>query len=80
MTKLSRRGFLAFLGGGGVAATALGWMYVQSTSRQHAGAETLGVSVQSGDYVDHDGWIITVADKEKLDVPPEPDPSGTPER
>jgi hypothetical protein len=62
-TPISRRWFVAAIGGAvGVVSGTLAW-------RSQRGRWGGRPAVQSGDslrYVDHDGWILTPADQERL--------------
>jgi hypothetical protein len=62
-TQRSRRWFVAAVGGVAAAASAT----VVWRSRQAAGGRRL--ATQMGDspgYVDHEGWIVTPADQQRL--------------
>jgi hypothetical protein len=63
--SVSRRAFLAALGGA-VAAQAATWEIGRHIPRRPA-VESNPVSRA---YVDHDGWILTTADKQKLTTRP----------
>ena len=62
--SLSRRTFLTALGGGLAAGSAL---WALSGSPYWGGILGGGAAVEECcSYVDHDGWMLTVADKERL--------------
>ena len=68
MSPLSRRELLFALGGG-AAAAALVW---KSASQMVDQSPTAGPSHRATEerYVDHEGWIVTVADKGKIGSTP----------
>ena len=62
-TQVSRRAFLAASGGlVALASGAIFWRSGTSRSRAHR----MAGSPVSDRYVDHNGWMLTVADKKKV--------------
>jgi hypothetical protein len=75
---LSRRGFLLLLGAGfGSAALASTCDAPWAGQSRRLRTVALGDTGDAAAYVDHDGWMLTAAEKERLGpveapVPPEP--------
>lgn len=71
MTVPTRRAFL--VASGGASAAALGWWLIDSeqnvTDRPESDAGNPRAESAS-DYVDHDGWMLSVEDKEKIVASP----------
>jgi hypothetical protein len=63
-TEFSRRWLFAALGGGvvGAASASIAWRATGDRPRTSPAAKTPGAV----GYVDHDGWMLTPADKEKV--------------
>ena len=62
--EFPRRGFFAAIGGGvvGAASASLAWRAAADRPNPNPAARTPGAV----GYVDHDGWMFTPADKEKV--------------
>jgi hypothetical protein len=61
-TQRSRRWFVAAVGGVAAASATVVWRSRQATGERRLAAR-LG---DSPGYVDHDGWIVTPADQQRL--------------